>query len=225
MPDNRASLLPVYMVADESGSMKAYIGELNAGLASLHATLFNEPMVAAKVRLSLLGFADDVAVRLSQADLRDSMRLPILVSRGATNYGAIFHDLLTRIPADVHALKSANFIVHRPVMFFLTDGAPSDGDGWKKPYAMLTNRAETPAGPNIVAFGIGQAKAATISEVATNPQYAFVAVPGANVGAAIASFCSAFTQSVVESSRSMSGGASELIISRPDSFVLVNDVL
>jgi uncharacterized protein YegL len=225
MPDNRASLLPVYMVADESGSMRDYIGELNAGLASLHATLFNEPMVAAKVRLSLLGFAEDVAVRLSQADLRDSLRLPMLVARGATNFGAVFNDLLTRIPADVHALKAQNFIVHRPVMFFLTDGTPSDGNGWKKPYAKLINRAETPAGPNIVAFGIGQANSATISAVATHPQYAFVAIPGANVGAAIASFCTAFTQSVVESGRTMSGGASELIISRPDSFVLVNDVL
>jgi uncharacterized protein YegL len=225
MPDNRASLLPVYMVADESGSMRDHMRELNAGLASLHATLFNEPMVAAKVRLSLLGFAENVAVRLSQADLRDCMRLPLLVARGATNYGAVFHDLLTRIPADVHALKSANFMVHRPVVFFLTDGAPSDGEGWRTPYAKLTNRAETPAGPNIVAFGIGQANPATISQVASNPQYAFVAIPGANVGAAIASFCTAFTQSVVESGRSMSSGASELIISRPDSFVLVNDVL
>jgi uncharacterized protein YegL len=213
------------MVADESGSMREFMRELNAGLASLHATLFNEPMVAAKVRLSLLGFAENVVVRLSQADLRDCMRLPILIARGATNYGAVFHDLTTRIPADVHTLKAANFIVHRPVVFFLTDGAPSDGDGWKVPFAKLTDRNETPAGPNIVAFGIGQANPTTISQIATNPQYAFVAVPGANVGAAIASFCSAFTQSVVESGRTMASGSSELIISRPDSFVLVNDVL
>lgn len=224
MPDNRASLLPVYMVADESGSMGPYLRDLNAGLASLHATLLNEPMVAAKVRLSILGFADTVVARLSNADLRESLRLPGLVARGKTNYGAVFHDLLNRIPADVSNLKAQGFTVHRPVVFFLTDGQPSD-QGWQGPYGTLTNRSVTPAGPNIVAFGIGKAEAKTIGEVATNPEYAFVAVPGANIGASIANFCSAFTQSVVESGRSMAGGASELIITRPDSFRLVNDVV
>ena len=57
MPDNRGHLLPVYVLADESYSMKNHLVELNDGLVSLHETLRSEPMVAAKVRLSILGFA------------------------------------------------------------------------------------------------------------------------------------------------------------------------
>ena len=70
MPDNRGHLLPVYVLADESYSMAPYAEELNAGMVSLHEALRSEPMVAAKVRLSVLGFSDNVTVRMSLADLR-----------------------------------------------------------------------------------------------------------------------------------------------------------
>ena len=58
--------------------MSAYTGELNSGMVSLHEALRSEPMVAAKVRLSIIGFSDDVAVRMTLADLRTEERLPRL---------------------------------------------------------------------------------------------------------------------------------------------------
>ena len=42
MPEIRGQLLPVYVLADESMSMNPYLGELNAGLASLHEALIAE---------------------------------------------------------------------------------------------------------------------------------------------------------------------------------------
>ena len=94
MADVRGQLLPIYMVADESASMEDSIDELNAGLASLHAALLAEPMAAAKVRFSVLGFSDDVVVRLHLADVRRSDELPALESRGRTNYAEVFETLL-----------------------------------------------------------------------------------------------------------------------------------
>ena len=82
MPDYRGHLLPVYVLADESYSMAPYVGELNSGMVSLHEALRSEPMVAAKVRLSVLGFSGNVAVRMSLADLRSEEELPLLHTGG-----------------------------------------------------------------------------------------------------------------------------------------------
>ncbi|MEK8143911.1 hypothetical protein NKH18_24110 [Streptomyces sp. M10(2022)] len=77
MAENQGQLLPVYVLADESGSMHPYIGDLNAGLASLHRSLLGEPMAAAKVRFSVLGFANTVTERMVLADLRAENELPL----------------------------------------------------------------------------------------------------------------------------------------------------
>src|ERR1022692_840895 len=128
--DNRGHLLPVYILADESGSMAPYVGELDAGLVSLYETIRSEPMIAAKVRLSVLGFSDDVAVRLALADLRTTEVLPQLKSRGSTSYSAAFLDLLKRIPQDVATLKQEGYLIHRPAVFFLSDGQPNE-QNWR----------------------------------------------------------------------------------------------
>ena len=125
MPDTKGHLLPVYVLADESASMTKYAEELNNGLISLYEALRSEPMIASKVRLSVLGFSDDVAVRMALADLRNQEGLPELKIRNITNYEAVFEDLLARIPQDIGTLKGGGYLVHRPAVFFLSDGQPS----------------------------------------------------------------------------------------------------
>ena len=225
MADNRGNLLPVYMVADESDSMAPHIGELNAGLASLHEALLAEPMAAAKVRFSILGFSDDVAVRMELADLRRENELPTLATRGRTNYGAAFTDLISRIPRDVQQLKSENYTVHRPAVFFFSDGLPTDGTRWREPHGRLTDRSTTPAAPNIIACGVGSADASTILDVATQQEFAFVSIRGTDVGSAIAKFCTALTKSIVASGRALAGGHPELVVEKPDGFRLAVDVM
>jgi uncharacterized protein YegL len=225
MPEVRGQLLPVYVVADESGSMNGYIGELNAGLASLHAALLAEPMAAAKVRFSVLGFSDDVAIRIHLSDLRRENELPQLVSRGATNYGAAFAALLHQIPRDVASLKQDQYQVHRPAVFFLSDGQPTDGDSWRQPHGRLTDRNTTREAPNIIACGIGAAEAAVILSVATKPEFAFVSIAGSDIGSAIAKFCTALTKSIVASGRSLASGNAELAVDRPEGFRMAIDVV
>jgi uncharacterized protein YegL len=204
--------------------MNPHAEELNAGLVSLHEALRSEPMTAAKVRLSVLGFSDDVAVRMSLADLRTEAGLPQLQIRGGTSYRAAFTDLLTRIPHDVGALKHDGYQVHRPAVFFLSDGQPTDGK-WRSPHGRLTDKSVTPAAPNIIAFGIGQVKAQTILQVATQGDFAFVSVPGADIGAAIAKFFVALTTSVVQSGRSLTSASPQLVVERPEGFRMAIDVV
>jgi len=224
MADNKGHLLPVYVIADESYSMKTYEGELKSGMASLYETLRSEPMVAAKVRLSVIGFASNVQVRLALADVRNGQSLPQLQIRDTTNYHAVFEDLLRRIPQDISTLKGSGYQVHRPAVFFLSDGQPDNGK-WRGPHRRLTDKGVTAAAPNIIACGIGDAKAETILAVATQSNFAFMSIRGADIGAAIAEFFIALTASVVQSGRSLASANPELVVEKPDGFRLAIDVI
>jgi uncharacterized protein YegL len=222
--DTRGHLLPVYIMVDESGSMAPHIKELEAGLVSLHETLRSEPMIAAKVRLSVLGFSDDVIVRLELADLRVTEALPRIKSRAGTNYGAAFLDLLHRIPNDIATLKAEGYLVHRPAVFFLSDGQPGDLT-WHDIYNKLTDKTSNATAPNVIAFGIGSVQARTILQVATQQDFAFVTTTGVDVGTSIAKFFVALTASVVQSGRSLSSVNPQLVVERPEGFHLAIDVI
>ncbi|MFG3527434.1 hypothetical protein ACGF8B_11870 [Streptomyces sp. NPDC047917] len=211
-------VLPVYVLADESGSMGPYEGDLSSGLNSLCEVLRAEPMVAATLRLAVLGFSDDVRVRLAVADIGHKTSLPRLEIRGLTSYKAVFEDLLARIPADVRRLRGEGYQVHRPVVFFLSDGQPTDKGAWREPHGRLTDRATTPTAPTVVACGIGDAQASTMVEVATRPELAFVARPEASIGQAVAELFHALTASLAASSHALGSGSPELVVNRPDQF-------
>lgn len=225
MSESVGRVLPVYLVADESRSMTPVVDELNAGLRSLHDALLREPLAAAKVRFSIVGFSDDVIVHSALTDLRTMPALPQLGVRAGTAYGVAFSLLLDRIPADVRALKREGFAVHRPAVFFLSDGQPTDPGQWEPAYDHLIDRERHPTAPNIIACGIGEARADTILHVATRPEFAFVATPGVEVGLAIAEFCTALTKSVIKSGQAVGGDTAELVVERPDSFRMAVDVV
>jgi uncharacterized protein YegL len=229
MPDNKGQLLPVYVLADESASMSDYIDELNSGLASFYETVRSEPMIAAKIRLTVIGFSDDIAVRLALADLRRTEMLPQMHIRNTTNYNAAFADLITRIPDDVKTLKRDGYLVHRPAVFFLSDGLPNNNrrnENWVDTHQLLTDKARTVGAPNIVAFGVGEeVEPQIIVDVATSENFAFISASGTDVGAAISRFFVALTSSVVQSGRSLSSASPELIVEKPEGFHMAIDLI
>lgn len=218
MSEPSGNVLPIYFVADESGSMANDIGELNAGLVSLLDTLQGEAMAAAKVRLCILGFADDARCYLEPADLRDLEDMPKLSARGSTSLAAAFDELRARIPLDISELKADGYLVNRPAVFMLTDGVPNQGDGWEVAHADLVGDGFKQR-PNILAFGIGAADAEVIKRVATRPEYAFIAAVGVDTGRAIAEFIKALTQSVISSGQALAGGQAELPVEQPKGFI------
>lgn len=224
MTEITGNVLPVYMVADESFSMNDYISSLNEGLAQLHDALLGEPMAAAKVRFTILGFSDDVQLRLAMADLRRENQLPQLMARNRTAYGKVFEDLRARIPVDVASLKGQGYTVHRPAVFFLSDGQPTDGDGWRKVRGQLVDQAVTKTAPNIIACGIGDVRPQTMLDVATKQEYAFVS-SGSDLGAEIAKFCAALTKSIVKSGLTIGSARPELVVEQPQNFKMAIDVV
>lgn len=214
------AVLPSYVIVDESGSMKPHEAELNDGVGSLCGRLHAEPMIAAKLRLAVVGFAGDVQVRLPLADVRELAAPPKMKIRGATMYGAAFAWLMRQIPVDVAELKAQGYQVHRPAIFFLSDGAPTDEPAWRDVHRRLIDRRETPVAPNIIACGIGQARADVIVQVASRPEFGFIAVPNCDIGAAVSEFFHSLVQSLVQSSQTMGTEAPRLVVTRPPQFTV-----
>ncbi|CAL9318756.1 vWA domain-containing protein [Streptomyces labedae] len=192
-------LLPFYMVCDESGSMAGGgVDAINAALPDLHQEISTNPSVADKTRFALIGFSTQASVLQPLADLSELTQLPSLSAGGVTSFGAAFRLLKDTIEKDVAVLKGEGHDVYRPVVFFLSDGIPTD-EGWR---TALNELNAFRYAPKIIAFGISDADAATITEVANFK--AFIQQNDSiSPAVALREFASSLTRSIVSSATSM----------------------
>lgn len=189
-------IVPVYLVIDESSEMGAYRSDLVHGLTKMIDTLRTDPRFPGDIHVSILGFSDIVHERLPLGDVNRVTAAPNLIMQGTANYGAAFSDLLTRLPGDVQSLKTAGHRVFRPLVFFITSGHPAEVTAWRTPHRQLTDRAATSTAPIIVAYGVGGVPADLMLQVATQPDYAFVAPRGLDSAATVSSLVRALTDTV-----------------------------
>ena len=190
-------VLPFYLVVDESLSMKPDMETVNKNLELLLDTLHGNPMAASKIRLSVVGFSKKAHVHLELSDMRCVEEMPRFKARGVTNYGAVFRLLREHTETDAADLKKQSYRVHRPTVFFYTDGAPSDDD-WRESYERLVD-PDYDSRPNLVAFGCGEADPDVISEIATDPRYSVQADDDSRSADAFLEFIKRFTRSVIQS--------------------------
>lgn len=112
--------------------------------------------------------------------------------------------------------------MHRPAVFFLTDGLPNKNEDWR---AARDSLLAQPTHPNILAFGIGDADASVVLELATEKEFALKAARGADTGAALSEFLKSLTQSVISSGQALASGRAELQFDRPEGFTLAVEVV
>jgi uncharacterized protein YegL len=198
-------ILPFYMVCDESGSMAGGgVDAINSALPDLHHEISTNPSVADKTRFALIGFSTQASVLQPLADLSELTQLPSLSAGGVTSFGSAFRLLKDTIDKDVAALKADGHDVYRPVVFFLSDGIPTDDD-WR---TALKDLNAFRYAPKIIAFGISDADAATITEVANFK--AFLQQDSTVTPAvALREFASSLTRSIVSSATSMAAQGGE----------------
>lgn len=198
-------ILPFYMVCDESGSMAGGgVDAINSALPDLHQEISTNPSVADKTRFALIGFSTQASVLQPLADLSELTQLPSLSAGGVTSFGDAFRLLRKTIEKDVTDLKAEGHDVYRPVVFFLSDGIPTD-EGWRTDLKELNSFRYA---PKIIAFGISDAETSTITEVANFK--AFIQQDESiSPAMAIREFASSLTRSIVSSATSMSAQGSE----------------
>jgi len=214
-------VLPMYFVGDESHSMAGDpIAAVNQGLIDLRDEVAKHPLIGKKVRFGIITFADTAETRLQLSELSEDLVLPTLAPRGrGTSYACALEALRQTIPADVALLKSSGYQVHRPSVFFLSDGQPTEkADKWRTRLEELKDPGFRER-PNVLAFGVGDADPEVIRELATAPRYGFMMTTGASTAGAIAEFASSMLNSMVASAERLDRGEQTIEFEKPEGFV------
>ncbi|MEU5962024.1 hypothetical protein ABZ777_12545 [Micromonospora parva] len=209
---------PVYLLIDESSGAAPYLDDLGDGLQRLLDGLRRATDIAPAIRLSVLGYADQVAARLTMGSVDANTSVPWLTSRGPASYANAFETVYGRISPDVDGLKAQGITVRRPLVFLLAAAPAADEGVWQTPYARLTDPATHRYAPQIVACGVGGATAALIAAVATKPEFGYVATPGADVRTAIVDYWDALTRCLITYGRTLLAGAPDLEFELPPHF-------
>lgn len=205
IPESARKVLPFYLVADESGSMGgAPIDSLNIGLPGLHAAVTQSPYLADIARFGIIGFSDDASVIFPLTDLANVTGFPKLYPKSLTNFGGAFRLLRETIDKDIADLKAEGVLPHRPLVFFFSDGEPTD-IGWEEELRELHDKAWK-FHPNIVTFGLGDANPDVMKQIATVVAYIENSDGYQDPGVAITSMVEAVTNSVISSASSIRDG-------------------
>ncbi len=214
---HRPDVIPIYVVIDRSTAVQPCVNELNAGLNSLFDALIAEPAVGGAVRLSVIGYADEVDIRLELATVQPGTERVQLSAHGPAHYAAAFEQLLDSIPRDVEQLKSQQPNVRRPQVLFLSGAQPTDESRWSSVYQRLVDRNQQRYAPEIVACGVGAARPETIARVATRRELAFIA-ESAVLPTSVEQYFVFVTQQIVAYGRSVLDGLPGPVIFAPDGF-------
>lgn len=153
--------LPVYILADVSGSMQGTpIESVKSGIRQLHRDLMGDPQAIESAYLSVLTFANN-AVQLVPLTEVTAFQPPDLVASGNTNFGDGLRLLLDVFDRELMRTTAEQKGDWRPLVFILSDGAPTDVD-WPMYAQQLRDRR--PA--NIIAVACGdQADAQVLKQV------------------------------------------------------------
>ena len=214
-------VLPIYFVGDESHSMRGDpVAAVNHGLVELRDEVAKHPLIGKKVRFGIITFADTAETRLELSELSEDLVLPTLSTRGrGTSYASAFEALRHAIPADIALLKVSGFQVHRPVVFFLSDGQPTERESkWHERLSELKDPAFKER-PNILAFGVGDADPKVIQQLASSNMHAFMMREGVSTAGAIAEFAASMLNSMVSSAERLDRGEQTLEFEKPEGFV------
>jgi uncharacterized protein YegL len=214
-------VLPMYFVGDESHSMAGEpIAAVNQGLIDLRDEVAKHPLIGKKVRFGIITFAETAQTRLELSELSEDLVLPTLSPRGrGTSYASALEALRHTIPADVALLKGNGYQVHRPSVFFLSDGMPTEkAEKWQARLADLKDPSFRER-PNILAFGVGEADAEVIGQLASSPRYGFMMTQGASTAGAIAEFATSMLNSMVASAERLDRGDHTIEFEKPEGFV------
>jgi uncharacterized protein YegL len=118
--------LPIYLVLDVSGSMLGEpIEAVRNGMALLSTALRQNPYALETAYLSVISFGNEANQLLPLTEL-SAFNPPPLNAMGSTALGAALKLLAECIRAEVLPTTADRKGDWRPLVFFMTDGAPTD---------------------------------------------------------------------------------------------------
>ena len=217
MEQTGAKLLPFYLVVDVSYSMDGpKLDAANRIMPQIVDALAQNPILSDKVRFGLIDFSDDAQVRLPLCDLLEpNLTLPGLTVRGATSYSAAFSLLRSEIESNVAQLKADQYVVHRPTVWFISDGAPTDDESyWRQAFADLTTSRMY---PNFIPCGVDQADVQVMGSLihpstGSKPMALYMMDAGFDPAKAITAMAEILISSMLASGYSLASGQSGTVL-------------
>ncbi|MFD9705922.1 hypothetical protein [Lentzea sp. NPDC059081] len=176
-----SDVLPCYVVCDVSFSMTGHVDEVNAGIREFRGVVHADRRAAAEVRLCVVVFADRALVLRPLSPALDAAPPVVPRQESGSDFGAVFTFVRSLVERDVAELKADEIGVRRPVLFFVSDGRATDQD-WPR---ALERLAESPARPEVVAFGLGVVDRQVLERIGTSR--VFLGGDGVRLGIALAS--------------------------------------
>ncbi|MET7423458.1 VWA domain-containing protein [Dactylosporangium sp. NPDC005555] len=219
MDHTGAKLLPFYLVIDVSWSMTQdhKLDAANRIVPALVDALARNPVLSDRVRFGLIDFADEARVRLPLCDLlAPGLQLPVLAAHGGgTSFAGAFTVLRREIEADVARLKADRYVVHRPAVWFISDGEPTDrGTIWRQAFEDLVS---SPAFPNLVPCGVDRADLGVMGSLihpSTGPKRMslYMMEPDFSPAAAITGMQEILVSSMIQSGYGLANGGTGTIL-------------
>lgn len=159
----RSRRLPVYILADRSGSM---VGEpivaVNQGLQFLKNDLENEPRAVESIWISIISFGGRATVDVPMTELL-SFLPPTLNAEGSTPLGEALRLLNQAIDHDIILGSGQHTGDYKPLVFLFTDGEPTDE--WRTAAQEVKQRTQAKTA-NIIAIGCGSnVNVSTLKEI------------------------------------------------------------
>ncbi|HIQ06637.1 MAG TPA: VWA domain-containing protein [Anaerolineae bacterium] len=157
--------LPVYLLLDTSGSMDgAPIESVRHGLEQFQSQVSSDPFARDIVKVGVITFASEAELVTGGLVPISAFQPPTLTASGVTRLDLAFEVLLESMERDVvKAVKGGQKGDWKPVVFILTDGRPTDEDGY------VADHLWQPARDAVVNRPRGQIKPSTIVAVGCGP--------------------------------------------------------
>ena len=161
--DNPDPRCPVVLLLDKSGSMAgAPIAQLNAALRAFKTELSRDALVSRRAEIAIVSFGPVTAD--VEFDTIDRFNPPTLDAEGDTPIGRAIETGLNMLAARKQEYRENGIAYYRPMVFLLTDGAPTDA--WQ---AAARRVREEEAAKRVAFFAVGVEGAdfATLGRIAT----------------------------------------------------------
>lgn len=203
--------LPLYLLLDTSLSMQgAPIEALREGMQTLYDELMADQETRSKVKISVITFATD-ANQTSLTPLKAFVP-PVIQAAGVTRLDGALNLLAQSIQADVRLNTTQAHGDYCPLVFLLTDGEPTDENGYPsdmyKTELAAIRQLRYNHTPMIVALGCGpNVNSAVLSDITPNVMYT-ATVSGPELHAFF-KFISGSVKASAKATNSTGGGAAQ----------------
>jgi uncharacterized protein YegL len=205
----KKTVLPFYIIVDASASMEgSKIEALNGALEELHSKVTTDPVLSSIAWIGVITFSDYAEELIELGNLSRFASIPHIEVEARTNYGEVFDFLKNTIDEDVAEIKSQGIQTHRPLVFFLSDGQPTDLD-WHDSVRAIHDKS-WPYYPNIIAFGIEDADSSILMKISTLDFFMMDASSNVKPSEVISDLIDSVTNTILASTASVQQGMSPI---------------